>query len=116
MAEKRPVKAPSALMQQLGRTPLAYKMKTTIHANGKLGVEDPGERAKAGFLQMAAAVEDAKALHEILPYAISLFEELEACRALYAGVERMRDDLWEYLGDEVANKVCREARLRRDGK
>ena len=30
------------------RTMLAYKMKTTIHADGKLGVEDPGERAKAG--------------------------------------------------------------------
>jgi hypothetical protein len=64
-------------------------MKTTIHADGKLGLEDPGERAKAGFLQMAAAADDAKALHEILPYAISLFEELEACRALYAGVERI---------------------------
>ena len=115
MSGKPRAEAASGLKQGLGGTPLAYKLKTRIHPNGKLGSEDPYGRAIAGFLPLEAAVDDARALHEILPYAISLYKELQACKAVYATAERMRDDLWEYLGDELANKVCKEARLRRKG-
>ena len=47
MSGKPRAEAASELKQGLGGTPLAYKLKTRIHPNGKLGSEDPYGRAIA---------------------------------------------------------------------
>lgn len=51
---------------------LDYRPKTQIMPDGKLGVDNPGKRAQEGFLPLVAAADDAKMLHQILPYARTL--------------------------------------------